>query len=154
MVETTPKTLVIGGGIAGLRAAIGLADIGLQVVLVERELTLGGWVGRFGDMYPHGKNGRELIDMLVAEIKRRPSITVLTGAEMIAQVRQLRELRRRHHGSAGRAPEAIQVLVGSIVVATGFDSYQPEVGELGYGIEGVLTLPEYKELLDGARRAR
>jgi heterodisulfide reductase subunit A2 len=85
VVETTPKTLVIGGGITGLRAAIGLADIGLQVVLVERELTLGGWVGRFGEMYPHGKNGRELIATLVAEVKRRPAITVLTGAEMVAK---------------------------------------------------------------------
>ena len=85
VVETTPKTLVIGGGIAGLRAAIGLADIGLQVVLVERELTLGGWVGRFGEMYPHGRNGRELIARLVAEVKRRPAITVLTGAEVVAK---------------------------------------------------------------------
>ena len=149
VVETTPKTLVIGGGIAGLRAAIGLADIGLQVVLVERELTLGGWVGRFGDMYPHGKNGRELIDMLVAEVRRRPAITVLTGAEMVGKSgsfgNYVVDIR-----VGGPGAEAIQVLVGSIVVATGFDSYQPEVGELGYGIEGVLTLPEYKELLDAS----
>ena len=149
VVETTPKTLVIGGGIAGLRAAIGLADIGLQVVLVERELTLGGWVGRFGDMYPHGKNGRELIDTLVTEIRRRPSITVLTGAEMVAKSgsfgNYVVDIR-----VGGPGAEAIQVLVGSIVVATGFDSYQPAVGELGYGIEGVLTLPEYKELLDAS----
>ncbi len=149
VVETTPKTLVIGGGIAGLRAAIGLADIGLQVVLVERELTLGGWVGRFGEMYPHGKNGRALIEGLVAEVKRRPAITVLTGAEMVAKSgsfgNYVVDVR-----VGGPGAGAIQVLVGSIVVATGFDSYQPEVGELGYGIDGVLTLPEFKELLDGA----
>ena len=46
VVETLPHTLVIGGGIAGLRAAVGLADIGLRVTLVERELQLGGWVRR------------------------------------------------------------------------------------------------------------
>ena len=39
VVETIPHTLVIGGGIAGLRAAVGLADIGLRVTLVERELV-------------------------------------------------------------------------------------------------------------------
>ena len=36
-------------------------------------------------MYPHGKNGRELIDTLVAEVKRRPAITVLTGAEVVGK---------------------------------------------------------------------
>ncbi len=47
-VETTPKALVVGGGIAGLRAAVGLADIGLGVYLVEREESLGGQGGRPG----------------------------------------------------------------------------------------------------------
>ena len=46
VVETTPKSLVIGGGITGLRAALGLAEIGLAVFLVEKEPQLGGWVGR------------------------------------------------------------------------------------------------------------
>ena len=147
IVETTPKTLVIGGGIAGLRAAIGLADIGLAVVLVERELTLGGRVGGFGEMYPHGKNGHELIAGLVAEVKRRPAITVLTSAEVVGKSgsfgNYVAEIR-----VGGPGAGSIPVLVGSIIVATGFDSYQPEAGELGYGIAGVLTLPEYKELLD------
>ena len=149
VVQTTPKTLVIGGGIAGLRAAIGLADIGLQVVIVEREQVLGGWVGRFGEMYPHGKNGHELVAMLVTEVKRRPAITVLTGADVVAKSgsfgNYVVDVR-----VGGPGAGAIQVLVGSIVVATGFDTYQPEVGELGYGIDGVLTLPEFKDLLDGA----
>jgi heterodisulfide reductase subunit A len=144
VVETTPKTMVIGGGIAGLRAAIGLADIGLGVYLVEREPELGGWVGRLGEMYPSGRNGRELIVELVAEVKRRPSIVVLTGAELVAK-----------SGSFGNyvaevrvGEETIRAEIGSIVVATGFDTYEPEQGELGYGIEGVVTLPEFKKLVD------
>jgi heterodisulfide reductase subunit A len=149
VVETLPRTLVIGGGIAGLRAAIGLADIGLGVTLVERELELGGWVHRFGPMYPHGKDGRELVASLVAEVRRRPSITVLTGAEVVAKSGSF----GNYHvsvriGDPGAA--AIDVAVGSIVVATGFESYQPELGELGYGIEGVVTLPDFKALVDGA----
>jgi hypothetical protein len=77
VVDTLPHTLVIGGGIAGLRAAVGLADIGLQVTLVERELRLGGWVGRFGTMYPHDRKGSDLIAHLVAEVRQRPSISSL-----------------------------------------------------------------------------
>jgi heterodisulfide reductase subunit A len=147
--ETTPRTLVIGGGVSGLRAAIGLADIGLQVVLVERELTLGGWVGRFGEMYPRGRNGRELIDSLVAEVKRRPAITVLTGAEVVGKAgsfgNYVVDIRVGDPGS-----DSISVLVGSIIVSTGFEAYEPAEGELGRGTDGVLTLAELKALLDAS----
>jgi heterodisulfide reductase subunit A len=149
VVETTPRTLVIGGGVAGLRAAIGLADIGLEVVLVERETTLGGWVGGFGEMYPHGKNGRALIDSLVAEIKRRPRITVLTGSEVVGKSgsfgNYVVDVRVGDPGS-----QAIQVIAGSIIVATGFDAYEPTAGESGYGMDGVVTLAEYKKLVDSS----
>ena len=149
VVETLPRTLVIGGGIAGLRAAIGLADIGLGVTLVERELRLGGWVRDLGVMYPHGRNGRELIKTLIAEVRRRPSITVLTGAEVVGKSGSF----GNYHvsvriGDPGSA--SIDVAVGSIVVATGFDNYQPATGEFGYGIDGVVTLPEFKALVAGA----
>ncbi len=146
-VKTTPKTLVIGAGIAGLRAAIGLADIGLGVYLVEREKELGGWVARFGAMYPNRSSGRELIDRLVAEVKKRPEIVVLTNAELASKSgsfgNYVTEIRINND-----IPDSLRLEVGSIVVATGFDTYRPEIGEYGYGIDGVLTLPEFKELVD------
>jgi heterodisulfide reductase subunit A len=149
VVETVPHTLVIGGGIAGLRAAIGLADIGLKVTVVERALELGGWVKDFGPMYPHGRDGRELIGHLVAEVRKRPSITVLTGAEVVGKAGSFGNYRVSVRvGDPGSA--AIEVAVGTIVVATGFDSYEPEAGELGYGIDGVVTLPQFKAMVDGA----
>ena len=149
VVETVPHTLVIGGGIAGLRAAIGLADIGLRVTIVERELELGGWVRRFGRMYPHGKEGRELVATLVAEVRRRPAITVLTGAEVVGKSGSFGDYQMTVRvGDPGSG--TIEIGVGTIVVTTGFDSYEPQAGEFGYGIEGVVTLPEFKELVDAA----
>ena len=151
VVETQAKAMVVGGGVAGLRAAVGLADIGLSVFLVEKADVLGGWVGTFGPMFPHDKAGREHIDLLIHEVAIRPAITVRTGAELtgksgsfgnyVAEVTVTRP--------DGRT-DVIPTDVGAIIVATGFDSYQPEAGELGYGIEGVLTLPEFKQLVDGA----
>jgi heterodisulfide reductase subunit A len=149
VVETTQKALIIGGGVAGLRAAIGLADIGLGVFLVEREAELGGWVGRFGPIYPHERDGRALISGLIAEVKKRPAIKVFSGAEVVSKT-----------GSFGNyavgirlctdPPQTIPVEVGSIIVATGFDSYRPANGEFGTGMDGVVTLPEFKELIDAA----
>ena len=144
VVETTPRALVIGGGIAGMRAAIGLADVGLAVFLVEREERLGGRVGDLGELFPHGKDGRALIAQLAEEIRQRPEITVFTNAELTAKSGTFGNYRAVVHA----AGESIHLEVGQIIVATGFDSYQPEAGELGYGIDGVLTLPEWKQLLD------
>ncbi len=149
VVETTQKTLVVGGGVAGLRAAIGLADIGLGVFLVEREATLGGWVGGFDEMYPTGKNGRKLIAELIEGVERRPSINVFTGAELTSKSGSFGNYTAgiRLGGPGG---ETLTVEVGSIIVATGFDAYQPEVGEYGYGIDGVVTLPEFKQMIDAS----
>jgi Heterodisulfide reductase, subunit A and related polyferredoxins len=149
VVETTQRTLVVGGGVAGLRAAIGLADIGLGVFLVEREAVLGGRVGTFGEMYPTGKNGRQLIAELVAAARARPAIRVFTEGEMVSKSGSFGnyEVGIRVGGST---PEALTVEVGSIVVTTGVDTYTPEVGEYGYGIDGVMTLPEFKTMIDAS----
>jgi heterodisulfide reductase subunit A2 len=149
VVETAQRALVVGGGIAGLRAALGLAEIGLGVFLVEREPELGGWVGRLGEIYPHGANGRELVARLVEQVRARPDVTVLTNAEVVAKSGSYGNYTASLRVQGDDGPETIEVEVGSIIVATGFDSYQPEAGEYGYGIEGVLTLPELQELLEG-----
>ena len=147
VVETTPASLVVGGGIAGLRAALGLAQIGLSVFLVEKEPQLGGRVAGFGAMFPHGRNGAELIATLEEEVRAHPAITVFTNAELMAKSGSFGN---NHVTIAihGEQLETIQMDVGSIVVATGFDDYQPAAGELGYGMDGVVTLPELKKMLD------
>ena len=109
----------------------------------------GGWVGTFGAMFPHDQDGRD------ADRRPRgrgrsdgPPITVLTSAEVVGKSGSFGNYRAEVR-IGGQGPEPIRALVGSIIVATGFDTYQPEVGEFGYGIDGVLTLPEFKALVDG-----
>ena len=149
VVDTIPHTLVIGGGITGLRAAIGLADVGLQVTLIERELELGGWAKHFGPMFPHDRKGADLVASLAAEVRRRESITVLTGAELVATAGSFGNYRVTLR-IGGEGAGTIEVAVGSIVVATGFDEYRPEDGELGFGTDGVVTLSQFKALVDGS----
>jgi len=149
VVETTPTSLVVGGGITGLRAALGLAEIGLGVYLVEKEPHLGGWVGGFGRMYPHARSGADLIEALEEAVRAHPAITVFTSAEVIAKSGSFGNYKVTI-AVEGERLETIQVEVGSVVVATGFDAYQPDAGELGYGLDGVVTLPELKKMIDGA----
>ncbi len=50
--EATGSVLVIGGGIAGIQAALDLAQIGHQVYLVERSATLGGRMAQLDKTFP------------------------------------------------------------------------------------------------------
>ncbi|MDP7248834.1 MAG: FAD-dependent oxidoreductase [Planctomycetota bacterium] len=51
-VEVTPAALVIGGGIAGIQAALDIADNGTQVYLVEKEPSIGGIMAQIDKTYP------------------------------------------------------------------------------------------------------
>ena len=50
--KVEPATLVIGGGIAGIQAALDIADAGYQVYLVEREPTIGGRMAQLNKTFP------------------------------------------------------------------------------------------------------
>ncbi len=150
VVQTEPRTLVIGGGISGLRAAIGLADVGIEVVLVEREDELGGWVGTFGPTFPNNVSGAEEVAGLVAQIKTRRDITVYTRAELTGKSGSFGNYDVQITLRRTDADKVFEVRVGSIIVATGFDSYHPDEGEFGFGIDGVVTLPDFKKLVDSS----
>jgi len=51
-VPVTPATLVIGGGVAGIQAALDLADSGYKVVLVEKQPSIGGIMARLDKTFP------------------------------------------------------------------------------------------------------
>jgi heterodisulfide reductase subunit A len=51
-VPVRPATLVIGGGVAGIQAALDLADSGYKVVLVEKQPSIGGIMARLDKTFP------------------------------------------------------------------------------------------------------
>jgi len=146
-IKTIPKVLVIGAGAAGLRAAVSLSDMGFAVFIVEKEPAVGGWTKDFGKMYPNNHRGNDLIGILQNEIKQRENITVFTNAELTEKSGNVGDLtvKIRVHET-----DSIALNVGTIIVATGFDAYQPSQNEFGYGQNGVVTLPEFKQLLDNS----
>ncbi len=142
--ETAPSALVIGAGVAGLRAAVALADLGISVHVVEREKRPGGQVARWARLFPNSRSGPEVIEHLVQEVSRRENIVTFTGAEVVSKEGHIGDFTVGIRTESG---EKVSLKVGAIVVATGYEPYLPPKGEFGYGEEGVLTLPEYEELL-------
>ncbi|MEJ2367572.1 MAG: FAD-dependent oxidoreductase, partial [Acidobacteriota bacterium] len=82
-VETTPRVVVIGAGMAGMVASLTLADMGLDVFLVEREAEVGGWTKRWGKLFPSERQGAELVKELHEKVKAQPKITLFTEAELV-----------------------------------------------------------------------
>jgi heterodisulfide reductase subunit A len=146
-IETTPAALVVGAGVAGMRAALALSDMGIAVHLVERAARAGGQVSAWGRMFPNDREGAEIVDTLLGAIRARENITLFTGAEVIEKQGSVGDFSVKVRADGG---EVIPLRVGAIVVATGFDPYRPGPGEFGYGIPGVVTLPEFRELVAGA----
>lgn len=78
-IPAAPAVAVVGGGVAGLRAATDLAKAGLAVTLIEKELTLGGTVAHLDKLFPYGESARDVLCRLCEEALADPRITVHTG---------------------------------------------------------------------------
>ena len=75
--------LVIGGGIAGLTAAVELADAGASVILVEKSASLGGQVARIHQYFPKLCPPSCGLEMHYRRLRNNEAITVLTLAEVM-----------------------------------------------------------------------
>lgn len=83
LLDANKQALVIGGGVAGLRAALDIARRGLGVTLVEKSHYLGGRMAQWEQVFPKGENARELLDGLIKQVLKEPNITIHTGAEVV-----------------------------------------------------------------------
>jgi heterodisulfide reductase subunit A2 len=168
-VTSVKKVLVVGAGVAGLRAAVEAADLGVEVFVIEREAAAGGHVGGLGEMYPTGKNGADTVKALLDGVRKRSNITLFTGAELVEKSGHIGDFEvkiRIVPAAAGigagspaagapaqtpaRLAETISLNVGAIIVATGFDVYRPKRDEFGFGLDGVATLDEFERMIQGA----
>lgn len=81
-VPVTRRSLVIGGGVAGIRAALDMANAGYPVVLVEKTPSLGGNMARLSETFPTLDCSQCILTPLMVEVSRHPDIEVLTYAEV------------------------------------------------------------------------
>ena len=81
-VEVQRQAVVIGGGVAGLKAALELAERGLPVILVEKSPFLGGQVAQLDRLAPTGETAAEVISELAGAVLAHPAITVHTCAQV------------------------------------------------------------------------
>ena len=81
-VSIVPKVLVIGGGIAGLRTALDLANMGVYVYLVEKEAFLGGRAAQIWRTYPTNESGVDIVRKLIEEVRKNDKVIIYTNTEV------------------------------------------------------------------------
>jgi heterodisulfide reductase subunit A2 len=81
-VSINPNVLVVGGGIAGIHAALTLADAGKKVYLIEREPTIGGHMAQFDKTFPTLDCAACILTPKMTTVGSHPNITLWTYSEV------------------------------------------------------------------------
>jgi heterodisulfide reductase subunit A-like polyferredoxin len=143
-VPVQQRGMVVGGGPAGMTAALTLAEQGFPVDLVERESALGGnlrhvLIGRNGD------DPQSFLRDLVAQVEANEHITVHLETELTGMT----GFRGNFRAAMRRNGETFELTPGAIIVATGGQEYRGP--EYGYGDHpAILTQLEFEQrLADG-----
>ena len=77
-----PATLVVGGGIAGIQAALEIADAGHPVYMVEREPSIGGHMAQFDKTFPTLDCAACILTPKMVQVGTHPNVTLMTWSEV------------------------------------------------------------------------
>ena len=140
-----PAALVIGGGVAGMKAALALSSMGAVVHIVEKEPALGGLLRSLSVLHPEMVDGAELIRSLEEKLRHDPRITVHTSGRIKSVKGYVgnydAEILKR--GNGGEAVTGVKA--GVVVVATGAAPFEPRGLYLWEEDERVITSLQLEE---------
>ncbi|MFO7741142.1 MAG: CoB--CoM heterodisulfide reductase iron-sulfur subunit A family protein [Anaerolineae bacterium] len=159
-VDVIPGVLVIGGGVAGMTAALDVADAGIHAFLVEKDDHLGGRVADLNRTFPALDSASDLLQPLIGRVQTHPHVTVLLNSEVSevdgyvgnfqVRVSSLGDGETGEPKGESTGASALESIdVGSIVVATGYDVFNPDrKPEFGYSdYPNVITSLEMEDRL-------
>ncbi|MHA1294450.1 MAG: CoB--CoM heterodisulfide reductase iron-sulfur subunit A family protein, partial [Promethearchaeota archaeon] len=139
-VDILPSALIIGGGIAGMTAALAIAMKGFKVYLAEKQATLGGFIQQLEHVNMNSIATTEILNPLIESVVNHPNINIFLSST-------IKEVK----GSVGNFNITIDqdgkeqlIEAGSIIVAVGGKEFKPE-GYYNYGKkEHIYTNSEFE----------
>jgi heterodisulfide reductase subunit A len=141
--KSQKRVMIIGGGVAGLSAAVSLDSLGIESMIVEKSPVLGGKVKDYSKVFPDFQSGRNIVNELAGRVSRSPGISSLTSTSVTA-VEQKDDV----FSVSTSGNERYEV--GAIILAAGFDIFDARLqDEYGYGIyPNVVNSLELESMLD------
>ncbi|MDY7037543.1 MAG: FAD-dependent oxidoreductase, partial [Thermodesulfobacteriota bacterium] len=144
VIPVTQRALIIGGGIAGMTAALNLGKQGFEVVLVEKESELGGFSRKLHHTIDGG-DVRAFIETLIDGVNSDKKIEVITNTVVEGFGGYKGNFKTEL--AVGPEKEKQTIKHGVIIVATGANEYRPD--EYLYGEDNrVITQVELSDLLE------
>jgi quinone-modifying oxidoreductase subunit QmoB len=155
LAENISKTvLVVGGGFTGLNAAVGAAQAGYPVLLVEREAQLGGFMNKMNKrLRPPYKELKPVdLEEQIKKVEAEPNIKIFTSAriEKISGGPGVFDVTISQNGAS------VTERAGSVIQATGWKPYDAaKLEHLGYGkFTNVITNVQMEEMAKGGKITR
>jgi len=153
--DVTPSALIIGGGLAGMTTALGIAEQGFEVTLVERQKQLGGNLRNLRSTFAE-PNVQAYLSHLEEHVQKHKNISVYTGTELesiegfVGNFQSTLKTGSKDGPFLGGTQTKIEH--GVIIVATGGNEHKPD--EYLYGQDKrVVTQLELEALLASAPAA-
>lgn len=109
------QVCIIGAGSAGMETALALAELGLEVVLLEKEASIGGLLQQLYSLYPGGQNTSEILAACRQRLAGYPGIKLLTGIQVAEITGQVGNFNVCFHQDGAKG----QLTAGALVIATG-----------------------------------
>jgi heterodisulfide reductase subunit A len=144
-VAVEPTVMVIGGGIAGLSAALNLANCGFQVKLIEREDKLGGLLNKLYKLHLTHEEAQDILQRRIKAVENHPNVEVYTRALLT----ELQGFIGNYQATINQEGRFHTFPVGVVIVATGAQVLQP-VGYYNYDGQKIITQLELEEKLRAA----
>lgn len=145
-VEAKKHTTIIGGGIAGIKTALDIAQTGIKVTLIEKSPALGGQLNHLDRLAPFGEKASHILQELLTQVFNHHAITIHTDSKVESVSGYVGNFNLKI--SQKTHDKIIHMDTGAIVMATGSVPYTPFVGEFGFGqYQNVITLQNLISLL-------
>jgi len=140
-IRVVPKALVIGGGIAGITAALSLGNSGFEVKLVEKEAELGGMLRNIYKLYPTNQEASSFLEPRIRALKNHPNIKLYLSSE----IKKIEGFIGNYEVTvAGEKEETFEV--GAIILAAGATLLEPK-GMYDYDGNKVVTQLQLEAML-------
>jgi heterodisulfide reductase subunit A len=155
-VNMCPNVLVIGGGIAGMTAALELADAGNSVHLVEKDDHLGGNLARVDLTAPYLYSARDLLTERITRIRDNKKVNVYLESkvtEMTGFIGNFKATIQSLDGKPAEQNKLVEVEIGNVIVCTGYKEFDASrIIHYGYGkLPNVITSFELERMIRAGR---